>query len=74
MRSRLEFRDTESPEKIASRLSQARQEISQAPQFDYFLINESLEETSSAVQDILYVERLKSFRRAVAIQSIVEKF
>lgn len=74
LRSRLEFRDTESPEKIVSRLSQARQEISQAPQFDYFLINESLEETSSAVQDILYVERLRAFRRAVAIQSIVEKF
>ncbi|MDD7401957.1 MAG: guanylate kinase [Eubacteriales bacterium] len=74
LRSRLEFRDTESPEKITSRLAQAKQEISQAPQFDYFLINECLEETTAAVEQILYVERLRACRRALAIQAILEKF
>lgn len=74
LRSRLEARGTEAPETINKRLAQAPGEIGQGLQFDYFLINETLEETSSTVEDILYAERLRAFRRAATIGEVLKKF
>lgn len=44
LRDRLNSRATDSPEAIERRLAKASQELEYAPQFDYILVNDNLEE------------------------------
>lgn len=48
--SRLEGRQTETPEQISQRLEIARKEITMAPDYDYIIVNDRLE---NAVQNIM---------------------
>lgn len=53
LRQRLEGRGTEDAEAISQRVARAEFEISFAPQFDYIVVNDNLDEAIAQVSDIL---------------------
>jgi len=60
LKRRLEFRGTESPEKISSRLETGRNEILQYKLFDYVLTNNVVEDTVNNIISIMNSEKLRS--------------
>jgi guanylate kinase len=68
LRSRLERRGEDTPEVIAVRLKNAREELSQAKEFDFVIINELFESALFDLKAIVHAQRLKyvSQRRARA--------
>ena len=56
LRSRLEGRGTESREDIEKRLGQAVNEIKLIGEYDYFIVNDVLEESVSAIKSIMAAE------------------
>jgi len=54
LESRLNLRSTESPEAIAQRLKRAFQEMQQASNFRYQVVNDRLEECLEQLESILY--------------------
>ena len=56
LRSRLEGRGTESREDIEKRLGQAVNEIKLIGEYDYFLVNDVLEESVNTVKSIMTAE------------------
>lgn len=50
---RLTGRGTESPEEIRGRLSAARQEITQAPKYDYILVNDDVAEAARRLAELI---------------------
>ena len=59
LRSRLERRGEDSPEVIALRLANAAEEVAQAPQFDFVIINELFERALFDLKAIVHAQRLK---------------
>ncbi|ODN31232.1 guanylate kinase [Fervidobacterium thailandense] len=59
LRERLRRRGTESEERIARRLENAKRELRHIPEFEYLLINEDLETSISSLISIIQAERLK---------------
>ena len=53
LRQRLEGRGTETPESIADRVGRAEYELSFAPQFDYTVVNDCLDEATDNVDSII---------------------
>ena len=68
---RLHNRKQDSEEEITRRLSKARDEIAHYGEFQYVLINNDLEQTIAAVQDIIRAERQKR-ARLTDVQAFVE--
>ncbi|NBX54583.1 MAG: guanylate kinase [Betaproteobacteria bacterium] len=68
LRSRLKNRDEDSPEVIEIRLKNAAHEMSQAPKFDFVIINELFERALFDLKAIVHSQRLKykALRRARA--------
>ncbi len=69
--ARLRGRGTESEEKIAARLEQARHEVKQAPRYDYIVYNRD-GEADRAAEDILAIvraERLRTARNPDAVKN-----
>lgn len=62
LRNRLERRAEDSPEVIARRLRNAREEIAQWGSYDYVLINDDLQRTFGELRAILDAERLRRER------------
>lgn len=62
LKSRLERRAEDSPETIARRLANARDEIAQWALYDYLIVNDDLERAYHNVRAILAAERLKRER------------
>lgn len=62
LRNRLERRAEDSPEVIARRLANAREEIAQWQAYDYVLINDDLQRTFGELRAILDSERLRRER------------
>jgi guanylate kinase len=60
LRTRLESRDTESPERIRMRLAAAPREMERAREYDYIVVNDSLEKAIAGVEAILASERMRS--------------
>lgn len=71
LRNRLERRAEDSPEVIARRLANAREEIAQWQTYDYVLINDDLQRTFGALRAILDAERLRRERHS-ALAGFVE--
>ena len=65
LRNRLERRAEDSPEVIARRLANAREEIAQWQAYDYVLINDDLQRTFGELRAILDSERLRRERHPV---------
>jgi guanylate kinase len=59
LRSRLERRGEDSPEVIEVRLQNAAQEMAQARQFDFVIINESFDRAVFDLKSIVHAQRLK---------------
>lgn len=53
LKKRLENRSTDSSDEIAKRLAKASTEISLAPEFDYILLNDNLEEAESELDHVI---------------------
>ena len=60
---RLVSRGTDSPEKIAQRLRQARVELENAGEYDYLVINETGEEAAAEVDAIMRAEHCRTDER-----------
>lgn len=67
LKQRLSARATESPEVIQKRLQQAQQEIKQAGEYDYIVINDHLEEAVEQIHSIITAEksRIKYFHKMI---------
>jgi guanylate kinase len=59
LRSRIERRGEDAPDKIELRMQNAVVEIAQAPQFDFVIINELFERALFDLKAILHAQRLK---------------
>lgn len=68
---RLRRRNTETEEVIAERLDAARQEIVQAAQYDYVVINGDLEECVQDICEILAAEKQRSCRMTDTIKEVL---
>jgi len=68
LESRLRGRATDSDEVIAGRLAIARTEMSEAPVFDYLLVNDDLNEAVSKFLAVIAAERLRSDRDRICEQ------
>lgn len=69
---RLNGRGTDSAEVIATRLAKARQEIEQAVQFDYVVVNDQLDTAEADLLHIIKAGRLKQAVRRPFIQNLLE--
>ena len=63
LKARLERRAEDSPEVIARRLRNARDEIAQWEAYDYVLVNDDLDRTFGELKAILAAERLRGERQ-----------
>lgn len=72
LEKRLIERGTETPEKIAERLSCARREISRATEYDYILINDNIDEAIECFADILRTDKLKADRNFDLVNKILD--
>lgn len=63
LQSRLQRRAEDSPEVIAVRLANARDEISHWREYDYVVINDDLDRAFASIRSIIDAERLRRDRR-----------
>lgn len=71
--SRLNTRATDSPEIIAQRLHNAREEMSHLVDFDYVIINEDFGRAAGELAAIVVAERLKRARQAGRHQALINQ-
>ncbi len=64
---RLTERGTDSAEKIRERLSRAREEFSQAKDYDYIVINDEVEHAAAELEAIMVAEHCRSAERAAEL-------
>ncbi len=62
LEKRLRGRNTDAPEVIEKRISNARQEIREAPWYDYVIINDQFPEAVSQLKAIITAERCRASR------------
>lgn len=62
LESRLRGRSTDSPEAIVARLSKAKEEIAQACNFDYVVVNDNLDDAVAKVDAIIKAEKCRYIR------------
>jgi len=71
LQNRLVGRNTETPEVIKKRLERAKEELYLYKEYDYVVINDTIEEAANAVKQIVYVEKLKSYRFKESIEMMI---
>lgn len=71
LESRLRGRGTDAPEVIAKRLAEARNEIEQAPLFDYLVVNDDLDNAEAALLNIIRAKRLLSSAQEKTLNSLL---
>ena len=64
LKSRIEGRGTENPESLARRLKNAVAEIKIGLEYDYVVVNDTIDNAAEQIQAILTAERLKVARNA----------
>jgi guanylate kinase len=72
LRARLERRAEDSPEVIAKRLENARNELTRWTAYDYVVVNEDIQVALSDVKSILVGERLRRARQQAGVEAFVE--
>ncbi len=65
LRSRLSGRGTESAEEVEKRLSCALDEMSYMPQYDYVIVNDTVETAAAKMKAILVAEKCRSSRNVM---------
>jgi guanylate kinase len=73
LRARLERRAEDSPESIAKRLANARDDILRWTEYDYVLVNRDLQDTFDDLCSILTAERRRKVRAKEGIASFVKE-
>ncbi|EGY53431.1 guanylate kinase [Neisseria shayeganii] len=71
LESRLRGRGTDAPEVIAKRLVEARNEIEQAPLFDYLVVNDDLDNAEAALLNIIRAKRFLSSAQEKTLHSLL---
>lgn len=71
LKKRLSARGTESPQVLKERLDAAIGEIKRAPEYDYIIINDKLENAVEDAAKVINIGRLKALRNIDLINSIV---
>jgi len=71
LEERLRSRGTESPEQIAGRLAAARNEILEAPWYDFIILNDDLEEAIADCNAVLRAARCTRNARAPLLQGFL---
>lgn len=66
LEKRLRRRATETDEAIALRLETARREMQALPEYDYFIVNKDLKESTAQLEAVIVAERRRTFRQPVA--------
>jgi guanylate kinase len=72
LRDRLIRRAQDSAATVAKRMAEASREISHWPEYDYVIVNDDIEESSSQIAAILKAERIRR-RRRVGLTDFVRK-
>ena len=71
LKKRLIGRNTETPDVIAKRLARAEDELLHYKEYDYIVVNETIEEATSQIREIVKAEKLKSYRYKQYIQDML---
>ncbi len=71
LRQRLITRNQDAAEVIEHRFAEAQKEIEQSTKHTYLIINECVEDTVRAIENIVAVERLKSARNHFLVQNVL---
>lgn len=71
LESRLRGRGTDAPEVIAKRLAEARNEIEQAPLFDYLVVNDDLDNAEAALLNIIRAKRFLNSAQEKTLHSLL---
>jgi guanylate kinase len=74
LRRRLVGRATDPEDVIARRLAAARSELERASDFDYLVVNDTLEDAASRLRAIVHAERQKRFRQEAALRRVLGSF
>lgn len=74
LKERLVKRGQDAPDVISRRLAMARKEIRAYPQFDYIIINETLETAKRELESIIVSERCRLLKRQKSIIPILRSF
>jgi guanylate kinase len=72
LEQRLRARGTESPDRIAVRLTAARREVREAPWYDFIVVNEVLQEAVADLVAIVRSTRCQRFAQAGRLQAILD--
>ncbi len=72
LRERLIGRQTEDMETVERRLATALEEMKYAKQYDYIVVNDSIQEAVKDIKAILQAEKLKSGRMEEFLQTVAE--
>jgi guanylate kinase len=70
---RLNSRAQDAPEVIATRLANAREEISHVHDFDYVIINSEFKVAAAALQDIVRAERLRTAHQLARHTALINR-
>lgn len=71
LEERLRGRNSEDEETINHRLVIAREEIRRAPEYDYIVINDTVENAVAGIETIINAERQKTFRNKKIISEVI---
>ncbi|HCA72032.1 MAG TPA: guanylate kinase [Ruminococcaceae bacterium] len=69
--NRLRGRKTESEDAIQKRLNTAKREIQQAAQYDYVVVNDTVEKAAAQVAEIISSEKYKTSRNSALIERVL---
>ncbi|MDL2234407.1 guanylate kinase [Ruminococcaceae bacterium OttesenSCG-928-L11] len=72
LRHRLEKRGTEAPEVIGNRLCIARDEIGQAPEYDYIVVNDDLDRCTDQLHAVIAAAGCRTENMSAFIQEVIE--
>lgn len=74
LNERLTARETEKQEDLALRLQNSRDEVSRFNEFEYIVLNDSVERASGDLHAIILAERLRRDRQTDSIRVILDSF
>ncbi|MFI3230216.1 MAG: guanylate kinase [bacterium] len=72
LKSRLENRATETPEKISMRMERAKQEIKLIDNYDYIIINNVVEDAVESINSIVKSEKMSASRHMYLMNTFLE--
>ncbi|MGL6173457.1 MAG: guanylate kinase [Cellulosilyticaceae bacterium] len=71
LKNRLIGRNTETPDVIEKRLARAEDELLHYADYDYIVINDTIEQATAQIKEIVNAEKLKSYRYKQYIQDML---